>query len=261
MAKFLHRYINYMKTPIIKYNDKFLDRIGLFMRIGGITLWPFIILREIYDASPPWRRKAARIINHESIHIAQYRELFVIGFYLIYVWDFITGFIKFRSGRDAYYSIRFERDKHGYMLVDRNFKVFNKEIISEKNYWLIKASHDAYLKPYGIIHERKLNYFHDDHKLEGRDKLIKSKGFKICNFAIRFHLLPEIKLTKLINNESILIESKNSGWKFTCKNYRIDIETGLYFGIKNKYLENKNILVTGITSSEDQNINWKISKI
>ena len=42
---------------------------------------------------------------------------------------------------------------------------------------------------------------------------------------------------------SILIESKNAGWKFTCKNHNIDIETGLYFGIKNKYLENKNILL------------------
>ncbi len=158
-------------------------------------------------------------------------------------------------------TVKFQRDKHGYMLVDRNFKVFNKEVVSEKNYWIIKASHDAYLKTYGIIHERKLNYFHDDQKLEGCDKLIKSKGFKPCNFIIRFHLLPKINLTKLINNESILIESKNSGWKFTCKNHRIDVETGLYFGNKNKYLENKNILITGTTSSEDQKINWNLSRI
>ena len=74
-------------------------------------------------------------------------------------------------------------------------------------------------------------------------------------------MLPEIKLTKLLNNESIIIESNNAGWKFTCKNNNIDIETGLYFGIKNKYLENKNILVSGITNPEEQNILWEISKI
>ena len=43
-----------------------------------------------------------------------------------------------------------------------------------------------------------------------------------------------------------------SGWKFTCKNHKIDIETGLYFGMKNKYLENKNILITGLTNDNEQ---------
>ena len=99
-----------MKTPIIKYSDKFLDRIGLFMKIGGITLWPFIILREIYNISPPWRRKAARIINHESIHIKQQEELLVLPFYILYVTEW---FIKlFFQGKKAYYNISFEREAY-----------------------------------------------------------------------------------------------------------------------------------------------------
>ena len=158
-------------------------------------------------------------------------------------------------------NVRFERNKNGTMLVNKNFKILNKEIISEKNLWLIKASHDAYSKTNGIVHERQLRYFHDDDKLEGFDKLIKTKNFKPSNFELRFHLLPNIKLTKLLNNECILIESNNAGWKFTCKNHNIDIETGLYFGMKNKYLENKNILVSGLTRPEEQNIIWEITKI
>jgi len=31
--------------------------------------------------------------------------------------------------------------------------------------------------------------------------------------------------------------------------------------MKNKYLENRNILVTGVTIPEEQNIIWEISKI
>ena len=158
-------------------------------------------------------------------------------------------------------NVKFERDKHGYMLVNKNYKILDKEIKSEKNFWLIKASHDAYSKSYGVVHERQIQFFNNSQKLEGYDKLIKTKNFKSCNFAIRFHLLPEINLTKLLNNESILIESKNAGWKFTCKNHKIDIETGLYFGMKNKYLENKNILIVGLTKPEEQNIFWEISKI
>ena len=158
-------------------------------------------------------------------------------------------------------AVNFERDKNGHMLVNKNFKILNKEIKSEKNFWFIKASHDAYSRSNGVIHERQLRYFHDGYKLEGCDKLIKIKNFKSSNFEMRFHLLPEINLTKLLNNESVLIESNNAGWKFTCKNHRIDIETGLYFGIKNKYLENKNILISGLTNPEEQNIFWEISKI
>ena len=74
-------------------------------------------------------------------------------------------------------------------------------------------------------------------------------------------MLPEINLTKLLNNESILIENKNAGWKFSCKNYNIDIESGLFFGVKNRYIENKNILVTGQANPEEQNICWEITKI
>jgi len=32
--------------PIIKYNDKFLDRVGIFFKIGGISLFPFVIMRD-----------------------------------------------------------------------------------------------------------------------------------------------------------------------------------------------------------------------
>ncbi len=157
--------------------------------------------------------------------------------------------------------VKFERDKNGFMLVNKNFKILEKVSKSEEKFWLIRASHDAYSKSYGVIHERQLCYHHDNYKLEGYDKLIKTKNFKSCSFEIRFHLMPNINLTKLINNESILIESNNAGWKFTCKNYKIDIETGLYFGIKNKYFENKNILVSGITKPVEENIFWELSKI
>tara|TARA_Y100001970_G_scaffold274448_1_gene374203 strand:- start:8180 stop:9811 length:1632 start_codon:yes stop_codon:yes gene_type:complete len=158
-------------------------------------------------------------------------------------------------------NVRFERNKYGQMLINKNFKILDKQIKSDKKFWFIKASHDAYYKSNGIIHERQLCYLHDEYKLEGFDRLTKAKNAKCTNFAIRFHLLPEINITKLLNNESVLIESNNAGWKFTCKNYKIDIERGLYFGIKNKYLENKNILITGITNTDEEKVIWEISKI
>ena len=66
--------------PIIIKSNKFLDSISWFFKVGGITLYPFIIVR-------PYAKKST--INHESIHIAQYTELLIIGFLLIYLYDWI----------------------------------------------------------------------------------------------------------------------------------------------------------------------------
>ena len=104
------RYINYMKTPIIKYNDKLLDRLSWFMKIGGITLWPWVILRERYNSTSYWKKRAARIINHESIHIKQQEEMLVLPFYIWYVTEWLIKVPIYFSFQKAYYNISFERE-------------------------------------------------------------------------------------------------------------------------------------------------------
>ena len=146
-------------------------------------------------------------------------------------------------------------------MVEGSFKILEKNLIHEKNKWNILASHDGYQKKYGTIHERGLEFFLDTNVLVGRDSLLKRKNFKSCNFEIRFHLHPESKVTKTQDQSVVLIELKNSGWKFSCKDYLIDIETGLFFGKKNSFIENQNIFISGTTQSEDQNILWEIKKI
>ena len=75
----------------------------------------------------------------------------------------------------------------------------------------------------------------------------KSKDLK---FDIRFHLHPSSKAMKTQDNKSILIVLEDQGWKFSCQNFDIDIDNGLYLGIKNSYKENQNICISGM-SKED----------
>lgn len=96
-----------MKTPIIKYSTKFLDRISLFMKVGGITIYPYIILRDKNIG-----KKSARLINHESIHIKQQEELLVVPFYVLYVLEWLVKSIIYRSFKKAYYNISFEREAY-----------------------------------------------------------------------------------------------------------------------------------------------------
>ena len=146
-------------------------------------------------------------------------------------------------------------------IVENGLKITNKSVICEKNYWSIRAAHDGYSKQYGIIHDRQIEFFPENKKFIGIDKLIRKKKNKSTNFEIRFHLEPNIKTMKTQDGKSIFIELENEGWKFTCDGHTIDIETGLYFGKKNSYVENQNIFISGMTQNENQIIKWELIKI
>ncbi len=153
------------------------------------------------------------------------------------------------------------KKKKGKNTLENGLKSFDKNIVFEKNFWSIKSSHNGYLKEFGTIHERTLEFFPESVKFLGKDKLIKKKNYKSTSFEIRFHLLPNSKVTKTQDNRTVLIELENSGWKFFTNHGLIDIETGLYFGKKNSYSENQNIFIYGNTLREDQTIEWEIIKI
>jgi hypothetical protein len=76
------------------------------IEIEAITLGLFVFSRGTIS------EKTKR---HETIHFHQYKELFFIGFLLIYLFDFLWSAIIKRKGftREAYLSIRFEQEAWG----------------------------------------------------------------------------------------------------------------------------------------------------
>ena len=147
------------------------------------------------------------------------------------------------------------------LILKTGLKITQKNFICEKNYWKINAAHDGYFKKFKSIHERNIEFYPEQMKFVGNDKIIKKKNNRNYKFDIRFHLEPNIKLMKTLDNKSILIELADEGWKFTCDNYEINIDNGLYFGNKNSYIENQNIFISGILNDNEENIKWEIKKI
>ena len=158
-------------------------------------------------------------------------------------------------------SVQFVKQPDSPSKISTGLKIFNKKIISENNYWSASASHDGYNKRFGIIHERKIDFLHDAEKFIGVDKIFKKKKFKSVNFEIRFHLDPVSKIMKTQDGKAIYIDLNNEGWKFICKEYKIDVETGLFFGLKNNFTENQNIVISGMVQNEKQKIIWELKKI
>ena len=158
-------------------------------------------------------------------------------------------------------SNQFIKNSDGSSYVDSSTRVHNKSINIKKNHWIISAEHDGYLKRFGVTHSRKIEFFHDLNKFIGSDKIIRKKKGKEINFEIRFHLDPKTRVMKTQDNKSIYIECNNEAWKFKSAEYNIDFETGLFFGNKNNYLENQNIVISGVTQNETQEMIWEIEKI
>ncbi|AIY12064.1 hypothetical protein [Cellulophaga baltica] len=72
----------------------------------GLTLWPFIILRD--DAL----KKDVILINHEKIHLKQQTELLVVFFYVLYLMEWSIRCICYLNSYKAYKNISFEREAY-----------------------------------------------------------------------------------------------------------------------------------------------------
>ena len=146
-------------------------------------------------------------------------------------------------------------------IVKKGLRIIKKNTVFEKNYWKISGSHDGYLKKFKTIHEREVEFYPEQMKFVGFDKLQRKNNSKDIKFDIRFHLHPNAKVMKTQDNKSILIELEDEGWKFNCENYDINIDNGLYLGIKNSYIENQNIIISGMSKENNQTIKWEITKL
>lgn len=75
---------------------------------NGITLWPFVVLKD--DSL----KDDAVFLNHERIHLRQQAELLVLFFYVWYGLEFMVRLLQYRNKFMAYKNISFEREAYRY---------------------------------------------------------------------------------------------------------------------------------------------------
>ena len=158
-------------------------------------------------------------------------------------------------------SCKFNGTKNESSKISHGLKILKKNIVFEKNYWKINAAHDGYSKQYGVVHEREIEFYPEQIKFIGHDKIIYKNDFKNLKFEIRFHLEPNIKVMKTQDNKSILIDLDGEGWKFNSTHNNMNIDNGLYFGRKDSFVDNHNIVISGMTNDENHTIKWEITKL
>ena len=85
--------------PVVIQNSSIPKYLSIFIDIWAITLYPFIICKGEMDE---------QTLNHDKIHLAQQRELWLVGFYLLYAFYWLRARLLGMSSHDAYMAIPFE---------------------------------------------------------------------------------------------------------------------------------------------------------
>tara|TARA_X000000368_G_scaffold414597_1_gene404768 strand:- start:1257 stop:2837 length:1581 start_codon:yes stop_codon:yes gene_type:complete len=144
-------------------------------------------------------------------------------------------------------------------------KTFPKEVFyetkDEEETKILSGTHNGYLLNYKKICKRKIIISKKNNFFIGEDTIISSKSNIDKNvFHIRFHLMPEISTTVTENKKNVIIKTKkNSIWMFKSNN-EIIIENSIF--VKNDIaIQTSQIVISGITSSLKNKIQWSLEKI
>jgi uncharacterized heparinase superfamily protein len=99
---------------------------------------------------------------------------------------------------------------------------------------LIRASHDGYARRFGIVHERTVTLAADGTRFEGEDLFFAADGgtqirTERDHYAVRFHLHPSVKATRLIDGHGVLLMTPGKeAWTFSAGEDQVQLEDSVY---------------------------------
>lgn len=128
----------------------------------------------------------------------------------------------------------------------------------------ITASHDGYVRRYGLVHERRLSLGNDGKLLSGEDKLLQRGRKKLKDavpFALRFHLAPGIEITPTADGLGAILTSRGApAWNFRCRGAMLTLEESLHVdgeGIPRRALQ---FVLVGEASRHGADIAWQFRR-
>ncbi len=128
----------------------------------------------------------------------------------------------------------------------------------------VEASHDGYVRRFGLLHQRQLILSSDGRELQGVDSLIpqgKKRRTEPLNFAVRFHLAPAVEVTSTADGQGALLRIRGgSVWQFRCRGGRLGIEDSLWIDGESKPNGSLQLVVTGETPPDGMSIGWTLKR-
>jgi uncharacterized heparinase superfamily protein len=128
----------------------------------------------------------------------------------------------------------------------------------------LEASHDGYLRSFGLIHKRSLMLGNDGKEVRGADQLI-AKGRKRIREAVpyagRFHLAPGVEATKTADGMGAILRSKGAPpWNFRCRGGNLALEESLWIDGRGKAQRTTQLVIVGEVSALGGEIGWQFRR-
>jgi uncharacterized heparinase superfamily protein len=152
------------------------------------------------------------------------------------------------------------RKYFGNSLIEKH-NIVKKEFKNDKEFIQCIVAHNGYEKRFKILHERQITLFKLKNHIEGIDSLkCNDLENKNLTFSVRFHIHPDIRITKTMGNDILLSSNQGEGWIFRSPQIPTKIEKNLYFGNSDNIKESSFILLEGNIENENTNIIWHLEK-
>jgi len=128
----------------------------------------------------------------------------------------------------------------------------------------LEASHDGYVRGFGLVHKRSLMLGNDGKELRGADQLMPRGRRKIRDsvaYAVRFHLAPGVEVTATADGMGAILRSKGAPpWNFRCRGGMLTIEDSLWIDGRGLPHRTAQLAVVGEVSGLGGEIGWQLRR-
>jgi uncharacterized heparinase superfamily protein len=128
----------------------------------------------------------------------------------------------------------------------------------------VEASHDGYVRRFGLLHQRRIALSTDGRELTGEDSLIsagRKRRSEPIGFTARFHLAPGVEVTSTADGRGALLRIRGgSVWQFRCRGGLLAIEDSLWVDGEARPHATLQLVVTGETPPEGSAVAWSLRR-
>jgi uncharacterized heparinase superfamily protein len=130
---------------------------------------------------------------------------------------------------------------------------------------VLRATHNGYADRYGILHQRTVTLASDGARFDGEDLFLDAGGGAEVRtgqdrYAVRFHLHPSIKATRLTDGHGVLLMMANTEvWTFSAGENRVQLEDGVYLAGNEGARRTTQLVIHGNARSEPR-VTWSFQQ-
>jgi uncharacterized heparinase superfamily protein len=133
----------------------------------------------------------------------------------------------------------------------------------------IEASHDGYVRRFGLLHRRQLVLTADGRELRGEDALL-PKGRarrsaagtgRAIPFSLRFHLGPGVEAAGTADGQAAILRTPSGAiWQFRTRAEALTIEESIWTDGEGRMVGTQQVVVSGVAPAGGANISWALRR-